>query len=226
MLADDEQQWWVKHETRTSGKSLVNELVVGRLGKLIGAPVCDVALIDLASNLLPYELRSGELVRAGTCVASRHLGDALVEVRPPVPHRTDDDNRRRHAGLLALVDWCFGRDVQHLQDAGQDFATTSHDHGQYFPLGPGWDPAALSSAVHTPVVIADDPTGLDIDELHRLAHALRAVERRTIHEVLLEVPPSWPVTDSELRRPGQFLEVRAAEVAVRIELLIARLESI
>lgn len=220
-LGSDGDEWWVKAPQPNLHKALVTEVVVGRVGAAIGAPVCDVAVIDIPVTLLPWEFKPGQQLPTGLGSATRNVPGALEEIRDSLDHRTDDDNRRWHAGVYALVDWCAGDDLQWLLNASEDWRLYSHDHGWYFPPGgPDWSPAALGATVDDDHALSDDATGLDPDELQRLADDLRNITRGMLRDLLLQIPASWPVTDSDLESLGWYLEQRAPQVADRMEALI------
>ena len=106
----DGATWWIKPPVAGMTKALVAEWVVGRMGRLIGAPVCEVALVDIPNALLPCEFAPGRSLVAGTGCASRDLAGTPTEIRTTLQHREDDDNGRRHAGVFAIVDWFYGSD--------------------------------------------------------------------------------------------------------------------
>lgn len=216
-LASDNEQWWVKAPDPKLGKALVTEFVVGRCGALIGAPVCAVEPIFISPSLLPYDLRPGVPLVAGIGTATKNLDGTVTEIRHDLTRRYDDDNRVRHAGVYALVDWCFGSDLQWLQRVDADWELHSHDHGWYFPpSGPDWTEQTLLNDVNTPAAVSTDPGGLDHDEIERLACALEAVTRDQLRAIMNLVPASMPVGDSELEALGWFLETRAPSVAARL----------
>ncbi len=216
-LGNDGQQWWVKPPQAALDKALVTELVVGRVGALIGAPVCHVEAIQIPDALLPWELRPGTPLPTGIGSATANLPGAIEEIRPNLTRRYDDDNRRRHAGVYALVDWCFGSDLQWLLRADAEWQLFSHDHGWYLPpSGQAWDEQSLECNVDTPCLVPDDPAGLDPIELERLASSLDGITQADLLHVLKSVPTSWPVIDRELEALGWFLQTRAPEVAERL----------
>jgi hypothetical protein len=118
-LASDGQRWWVKPHNNLQGpKVIVTEFVVGRAGALIGAPVCDVAIVEIPEELTGWEFRPGARLEPGLAHASRAVDDAQ-EVRA-LDYRDRDDNRRRHAGVVALYDCCWGGDDQWLYSETDD----------------------------------------------------------------------------------------------------------
>jgi hypothetical protein len=219
-LGTDGRQWWVKAPLPNLDRALVTEFVVGKAGALIGAPVCEVELIHIGPEILPWEVSAdGEQLVAGIGSATLNLDGTLVEIRPNLTHRDDNSNPIRQAGIYALVDWCFGADLQWLQRVNADWETHSHDHGWYLPPGgPSWSGDSLRAAVGRPCELTDDPAGLDSTEIDRLADALEKVHRTDLADVLAAVPLGWPVPDEDLCCLGWFLESRAPQVAARLRL--------
>jgi hypothetical protein len=114
----------------------VNEQIVARLGLLIGAPVCVPKLVYMPPPLVGWEFRAGQgrLIEEGWAHGSRAVHHT-VETHD-LASRAKNDNARRHVGIYALYDWCGGSDPQWLR-AGAEEEYHSHDHGHYFPGGPG-----------------------------------------------------------------------------------------
>lgn len=216
-LLDDGEQWWVKAPFPGMTRALVTELVVGKVGAMIGAPVCQVEAVHIPPALLPHEVAPGKPLVAGIGSATRNLEGTITEIRGSLNRRFDDDNTVRHAGVYALVDWCFGSDHQWLQRIDEDWELHSHDHGWFLPpSGPDWTEASLTAEVYQAQVLPDDPSGLNSDELERLAGALTSLTREQLCATLLTIPAGMNVSDSELECLGWFLETRAPEVATRL----------
>lgn len=125
-------QWWVKPLNNNQGPRVtVTETIVAMAGELIGAPVCESRIVYLPADIEGWEFRPGSYIEAGYAHASRGVVDA-VEHRA-LQYRDRDDNARRHVGLFALHDWCWGGDDQWLYSEVADRETFSHDHGWYLP---------------------------------------------------------------------------------------------
>jgi hypothetical protein len=198
--------------------SLAIEQVVGAAGRLIGAPVCRTSLIRIPAALAGTPTRpASPPLEAGLAHASRAL-DHAEEGRPALASRANDDNRRRHVGVYALYDWCFGTDQQWLYDLDDDRRLYSHDHGLYFPpTNQGlWTRADLIALVDEPHELPDPPTDLSAEAAKAIALALESVTRSDLAKILRAVPAGWPVTDQDLEALGWFLERRAPEVASRV----------
>lgn len=215
----DEQRWWVKplNNCQNSPRVVINEFLVGRLGALIGAPVCEVSIVRIGNDHVGWEFRPGHKLVAGLASGSREISGAHEASQ--LDYRRRDDNRRRHAGVFAIFDWCWGSDPQWLFEASDDERTHSHDHGHYFPSGPNWTEASLPPCATQPHALGEDAGDLLPAEKERLADRLEEVTTAEIGAILREVPASWPVTDQELASLGAFLEDRAPGVATRMRVL-------
>jgi hypothetical protein len=225
-LASDDKQYFIKCLDACppgEGASLAIELVVTRMGELISAPVCTTSLIRIPDELAGWQYRPGKPLQAGLAHASRAL-DRADEGREQLNYRANDDNRRRHVGVYALFDWCFGWDQQWLYDLTYDRTVYSHDHGLYLPPGGKgyWKRAGLEAMVGRPHVLPDSQEGLDPEAVVEVASALEKIDRDSLIEVLRTVPSSWPVRDTDLEDLGWFLEARAPEVAARVRMLTGR----
>jgi len=223
--ASDGNDYFVKSlDTTPPGESasLAVEFVVPEVGHLIGAPVCRTSLIKIPPEIAGWEPRPGKPLQAGLAHASRALERADEQGRPQLAARAQDDNRRRHVGVYALYDWCYGSDAQWLYDLDNDRTLYSHDHGLYFPPAGkgGWTIPDLVASVDVPSELPDPRDGLSHTAIHQVAAALDAVNRASLVPILNRVPASWPVTDNELDALGWFLERRAPAVAQRLRALV------
>ena len=80
------------------GPTLVAEFLVGRLGKLIDAPVCEVDLMWISEDHRGWQYSAGNpqlRLEPGFASASLEVPDT-VEIRS-LEHRHEDDNARRSA---------------------------------------------------------------------------------------------------------------------------------
>ena len=224
LAADSEgERWWVKPLNNEQGERVaVTEAVVGAVGALIGAPVCDSAIVFLPPEIEGWEFRPGAGIVSGYAHASRGVDDA-VEHRSLL-YRDRDDNARRHVGVFAIYDWCWGGDDQWLYAETEDRMLYSHDHGWYLPeTGPTWNVEALIARVGQAHVARWPPSGLDGEIVATCSERLRTLTRDDLLSALSRIPDSWPVDGVELERVGWFLESRAPQVADRLESIGGRL---
>ncbi|WP_433803394.1 hypothetical protein [Actinomycetospora sp. CA-084318] len=217
----DEGDFWVKPlNNGQSPRVPVNEYIVGRLGLLVGAPVCEVQLVEVGPDFAAQEFAPGRFLEAGLASGSRDVPN--VNPLRTFEHRQDDDNRRRHAGVYALYDWCWGDDDQWLYDWSDGYRLHSHDHAFFLP-GPGadWTIEDLERCADQPHQLSADPVGLDVDAVRGYANRLNALTADEIRGMLRTVPTGWPVDQQELEALGWFLERRAPQVARRMAELAA-----
>lgn len=217
VAADDGRRYWCKTlNNLQSARVPITEQIVARLGSLIGAPVCEPRLV-LVDGIEGFEFRPGRRVEPGWAHGSLAVDPAL-EIRE-LRNRTDDDNRRRHAGLFALHDWLAGSDAQWLYDTGADNAYFSHDHGFYL-TGPDWTEMSLAQQTATDCSLGFDTTGLDRNELGRLADQLERLSKAQIEGEISRLPAAWPVGEGELQAVADFAEARRKSVAERLRRLV------
>jgi hypothetical protein len=220
--ADDERRYWCKALNNPQHPRVpVNEQIVGRLGQLIGVATCDVALVRIPEALAGWEFRPGHALEAGWAHGSAAV-EGVVETHS-LDDRGSNENARRHAGFYALHDWVGGSDPQWLTAGGEDAAYYSHDHGHYFPGGPGWSEATLQQHGTAASVLGIPATGLDAAELDRLADRIDAATEEEIVHIVSNIPAGWPVTDGELERLVDFLLARRGPVAERLRAMMGTL---
>jgi hypothetical protein len=220
LAADAEgAQWWVKPLNNNQGpRVIVTEAVVGMVGRLIDAPVCETTIVQLPPEISGWEFRPGSVIEPGFAHASQNVSG--VQEDRSLLFRDRDDNSKRHVGVIALYDWCWGGDDQWLYAEPKDRQIYSHDHGWYLPeTGPNWSAATLEARVDEEHLPMWKTNGLDEAEVSRIAAALRGLTRQAIAAALAGIPTSWPVTDLELESAGWFLECRSGAVADRMDLL-------
>lgn len=213
---DDGRRYWLKVLNNGQGPRVpITEQIVARAGRMIDAPVCEVRTASIGATLAGWEFRRGRVVEPGIAHASLAV-QPCVEVRA-MQRRSDDSNARRHLGIMALYDWCWGSDPQWLINVDQDGAFYSHDHGWYLPpRGAGWSEAAMMASVGLPNEFKDPGGGILAQDVLEIAEKLKSVQREAIADALRTIPQEWPVDDQELECVGFFLESRACGVAQRL----------
>lgn len=228
-LARDDQgdRYKVKALNNPQGERIVvTEQIVGRVGRLIGAPVCEVRTVEIPAELVEKEWiycpRQNLALEAGIAHGSVLVPNA--DLTRSMAHRKDDENSRRHAYLIALYDWCWGDDTQWLITSADENKYYSHDHGYYLPPGgQEWSVADLEANADNAHELPGTRDGLDGDDVAHVADVLEDVNREALVDAIRQVPEDWPVTDEELETVGYFLEKRAPRVAERLAASTGRL---
>lgn len=225
-LGSDGEVYWIKQSAnRQSTRVPVTEQLVSGVGRLIGAPVCETRLINIPAEFDGETLDNGTILASGIAHASRDVAVCSFEKWYEPHFRSQDDNRRRHAGYFALYDWCWGDDMQWLYDLQDDRKTYSHDHGHFLPGAPDWTIGTLANSADLPHELDADSVGLDDHELLRIADRLESLTQRELSNVFVRIPLQWSVTDRELAAAGAFFDYRREHVACRLRALATKLRS-
>lgn len=222
-LCNDGQAWWIKPTNQLQqGKTIVTEQVLARAGRLIGAPICEVTLVEITSDTSGWEFRPGHRIEPSLAHGSLHIGDPNTQ-DGTLRSRDRDNNSVRHVGAFALWDWCYGGDQQWLYAAHNEDQTFAHDLGHFLPGANTWSEDLLERSVDEDWMPRWPADQLSRTECERLADALMGIRRAQLLEILDGIPVAWPVTDIELEALGWFLERRAPAVAARLRMLASAL---
>lgn len=215
VLADDGRQYWCKVLNNTQNSPLVpvNEQIVGWLGQLLGVAVCQPRLVEIPTDLIGWEFRTGYGLEGGWAHGGLAV-DGAIETHG-LDHRASADNSARHAGFFALYDWLGGQDPQWLYSTTASNEYFSHDHGHYL-WGPNWTPASLAAQVGTPAVLGETWTGLSGDEIQRLVDRLQGLTREEISAALPNFPSDWPIGTVEVDAVVDLAFERRSDVATRL----------
>jgi len=221
-LADDGRQYWVKVPGNEQGEQvLVNEVIVGELGKLLGAPVRERTLLSVPPGVtrwdgFPRSASATPLVAHG----SLHVPGAVDD--DDLRYTKRDDNARRQAVMIGLWDLCLGEDPQWLYETTAAYSMWSYDHGLWFTTGEGdWDGAVLEQLVDVDGTLQDPPRGLDRQTLLSFADKVTDLTPDELLSVVSAVPVEWGTDDRNLEAMAWFLFCRRGPVADRLRRLAA-----
>lgn len=207
---DDGRRYWLKWPGNPHGnRSLVNELVVARIGELLGAPVRPARLVTVDGDLTEGFFAGGHSLPGGTYFGSELLTN--VEETTEIVRVKRDGNAERLPRFLALWSLCLGQDLQLLYHLSKDDQVWSIDHGLWFDnYEADWNVDLLNSAVdeHWSWPEDEKPIGLDATALVAAADSLSNLTVETLARIVGEVPPEWGVPDVELRALATFVHSR------------------
>src|SRR5262249_28807405 len=127
-------------------RMMIADHVVGRAGRLLGAPVPDVAFIEVPAELIMAQAEMANLI-PGIAHGSRFIDNTTD--RDVLSHVAEPDNRPRFALLAVSYGWAHAADHQFIYEKTSPHRVYSHDHGHFFPPGPQgaphWSSASLAS---------------------------------------------------------------------------------
>lgn len=204
---DDGQNYFVKGQQ--AGRALVNDHIVGSLGKVIDAPVPDVRLVVLSDDLvknnpvlthMPADISHGSLRIPGA-----------TEFRQAM-YQDEAVNRPRFASLAILYGWMSASDHQLLFKDEYPHLVYSHDHGHFFN-GPEWTIDSLQALGRAEI----DPWmskefNLTKEELVEAGKMLANVSPPTIVQAVATPPNSWRISMEERVAMVRYLQRRLEEI--------------
>ncbi|GAA3773889.1 hypothetical protein GCM10022240_27180 [Microbacterium kribbense] len=221
-LGANGNQYWVKVPNNGQGSQvLVNEVIVGEVGKLIGAPVRERVLVTVPPGVttwsdFPVAASSVPLLAHG----SLHVPHAVDDDELTYTRR--DDNARRQAAMLGLWDLCVGEDPQWLYETTAAYSVWSYDHGLWFATGEGdWDAAVLNKLLHVDASFPHPPKGISVRALRETATRISSLTSGELLTAMSAVPVEWGTGDEDLEAMAWFLFSRREPVAHRLNKLAA-----
>lgn len=212
VLCSDNQKYVLKglRHDQDQARAIFNDQVAARLGHACGAPVPEVAMVELPRELIAINPAADQLghMLPGACHASLYV-DQITERVDAFQHCDDGDNRKRFASTGMFQAWLSCLDRQFIYRTVAPFEVYSCDHGHYFPGGPPWTVQTLASAplpeVASDLIIA---CGLDAPHLKKAAEVLAGVTNDQIAAAVALPPDAWGVSIDERAELAGFLAKR------------------
>src|SRR5262249_15738274 len=124
---------------QANGHRLANELIVGKLGSALSAPLPKVLLVDVPAELIRAE-KSLRHFSAGLAFGSERIPNCRNSFQ--ILHKDFPLNRSRFALLAVLFGWIHAEDRQFLYQLGSKLIY-SVDHGHFFYGSSAWTIATL-----------------------------------------------------------------------------------
>ncbi|MCA1789088.1 MAG: hypothetical protein LC667_04280 [Thioalkalivibrio sp.] len=198
---------------RHAGRSAVNDQVIGRLGKAMGAPVPRVTLVDVPGELISMQPEMAHMqpgLAHGSEVVPSVSDSYLIE------HATARVNRGRFAKLAVLWGWVSVFDRQYLYTEDDRPILFAADHGHAFPRGPDWTRRSLLSAA-TPAELDHelaDACRFTQGEIQAAADALRGIDDAGIVKAVAAPPGEWGFGMPDRAALAQYLSRRRRELLI------------
>ncbi|GGH57397.1 hypothetical protein [Rothia aerolata] len=131
VLASDGSDYWCKDfENRGNRETPINEIVSIEVGKAIGAPVCDWAIVDPPADMAGTRMGQTIVPRL-PMFGSKEVKNVLLPENG-IEYITKDDNFQRIPKLVALWLLCNAEDIQIMYAASEDHSIYSLDQGYWF----------------------------------------------------------------------------------------------
>lgn len=204
---DDGSTYVVKalRNNHDMSKSIFNERVVGTLGRLLGAPIPELRLVELPQELIDAEPEMQHML-AGVAHGSSlvpNCSDRLPNIAEPNGKR----NKKAYARLGLLYGWVPAGDHQLVStlDAARDLYSV--DHGHFFAGGPDWTDATLAAAA-PPAVDAQFAPYVAENDLEEALDDFRSVDNEAIASAVASAPDSWGVPIDERVTVAKYLATR------------------
>ncbi|MGD0115993.1 MAG: HipA family kinase [Dehalococcoidia bacterium] len=208
ILADDGRTYLIKG--RQIGKAVVNDRVVGLLGKALGAPVASVTLVDLPQPLIAAEPAMRHMM-PGMCHGSLWLENCTD--REGITYTDVPENRTRFAALAILYTWVGAQDHQFIYQKAAPHIVYSVDHGHFFPGGPDWRIETLRQAVEPVLDPCFHACDLGPEDLAPYCDCLRSLPNRAIAEAVAAPCRDWQITEDERIELAFYLDQRRIPTA-------------
>lgn len=214
-LASDGREYWVKVPNNPQGsRTLAVEAICYGIGRLLGAPVCGNALIEIPNDM-NWQYRAGYRLHGGVGHGSLNVENVVVSDEWET-YSGRDDNRSRQALICALWDLCMGVDPQWLHQVTSDYSIWSFDHGLW-PAGEAdWSVDGLRAVGVKPWQYDLDPAVASAEGLRVAADRVQALTSDAIRAVTDTVPLAWDVPSDEVAAVADILFVRTEGVAERL----------
>lgn len=208
LTCDDGRDYVVKGIN--AGRKTVNDQIVGRLARAMGAPVPRVVLVDI-----PHELVQAEPMMAHITPGLAHGSELLRSVTESylIDHVREPENRLRYVRIAALLGWVTASDRQYLFGEDPPYLVHSFDHTHCFPSPPDWTRVLLNRAA---------PPALDheLETVCRFTASERAHARTALHgmdnakiaRAVAAPPTGWGLDMSERVALATFLARRRLEL--------------
>lgn len=209
LSCDDGRDYVVKD--RHAGRIPVNDQVIGRLGRAMGAPVPRVTLVDVPRDLISMQPEMAHmhpgLAHGSEVVAS--VTDSYV-----IEHASARVNRVRFARLAVLWGWVSVFDRQYLYTEEDPPVLFAADHGHAFPRGPQWTRRSLLSSSAPPALDHElaQTCRFTEAEIRTAADALRGIDDARIVEAVAAPPSEWGFGMPDRVALAQYLSRRRREL--------------
>jgi hypothetical protein len=181
------------------------DVVVGRLGNLLGAQIPSVALLSADANIcLSYLELNGKV--PGFFHGSAYTPNTTP--RLPIDRARNAQDADDYAILSVLYGWMGSGDDQIIRRIQPPERVLSVDHGHFFNGGSPWNETVFSTLGDASPHATFLSQGADTAAVARAIMAAKNVTNEQIIEVISTVPPAWDVPNDDLVALAKFISRR------------------
>lgn len=207
-LCSDEAKYWCKAFSAEWPEVPVNEIVAAEVGKAIGAPVLDWAVVDIPPSLQRRRVGTHGLLGSKPMFGSKNL--ELSRHADTVGSVKKDGNPNRFPFLVALWYLCNAEDIQMLYSEAEEQQVWSIDHGYWFGSLEGprklFSPSERAGRPEIPRL----REGTAVEAWEAVAERLRSLAASDLEHVPKMIPSEWQVDPSEVHDMTNYVLERVS----------------
>jgi HipA-like protein len=205
LSCSDGQTYVVKG--RQIGRAIVNEHIVGSLGRALGAPVGEINLVEVLAAFIAIEPQIRHLSPG---IAHGSVFDATYSEKMGLAHMTVLENRERFARLSVLFSWMGAGDHQFFYEKSPPNRVASFDHGHFF--GQNWTEASITALPPPQPDPVFQVCALTAQELQEAVARLQQISDDDIARAVGVPPDDWGVSMQERIAMANYLWNRKSQL--------------
>lgn len=209
---DGRDFWCKKYDHDAQGITVINEIVASEIGKIIGAPVRDWAVIYVHSDFTGRVLGSNQFFSSLPMFGSLHIPNNSPNDQIIWADR--DGNYSRIPLLIALWHLCNADDTQLIYDLEADAKIYSLDHGYWFGSWEGARDFSEGMTLYEPLPALRGR--IPVDDWEQAKSSLTALTGSTVRYIPSMIPSEWDFQESEIM---QMVDYAVSRVPYTIEIL-------
>lgn len=197
-LTRDSEFYWCKLANNPQGvETVVFEVITSVIGKAIGAPIPDAALVEIPAGLADQRYRDGTPISTSGFASMRVPG--VVE-SDRISYARRDGNPTRLPRLMALAELCMAGDFQVMYKDSADQQVYGLDFGDWFDNSePGWTLDAVVKQRDTSYSRALwENIRMDPDALLDTRLAVESLTEQDLQVAIEAVPSTWEFDNTTL----------------------------
>jgi hypothetical protein len=203
----------IRTDRPTLARMIFTEHVIGRVGRLLGAPIPEIALISISQELIDSNKQTEpptpnkvvmDGIIAGIAHGSRLLEDASAACEGTIQHADQGDNARRFGYLAVLFAWIGSGDRQFLYLDKPPRLVHSVDHGFLFPGSERWSATTLQGAAK-PQIDQVLRKASKPEYIQEAINSLSSISPEQLASAIATAPEAWGINDADRHATADYL---------------------